>query len=110
MNQREAPIYTDSFQLCGWLLEHFDADPGVLARELVSTALALHKHLVLALWLPEPAPELDLADEALILLRALLRLAEASRKLSQDQLLYALERADAIGRQLGGWLRREGGR
>ncbi len=105
MRRGAAPLYSASFDLCAWLLHHFDADPGVLTRRLLDAALALHGHLVLALRLPEPLPEIDLADEQLALLRALLRLAQASGKLDEDQLLFALGQADDIGRQMGGWLR-----
>ena len=49
-------------------------------------------------------------DEHLIRLRVMLRLAQACGHLQHAQMLHALERADAIGRQLGGWMKaREAG-
>ena len=38
-------------------------------------------------------------------LRVQLRLAGALGRLSERQLLFALESADGIGRQIGGWRR-----
>lgn len=38
-------------------------------------------------------------------LRIQLRLAAARGYMSEEQLLYAIELMDTIGRQLGGWIR-----
>jgi hypothetical protein len=50
----------------------------------------------------------ELADELLIRLRALLRLAVECRRLTPEQYGHVLERVDSIGRQLGGWRRKLG--
>ena len=36
-----APLFTDAFALCEWLLQHLDQEPGVLARSLCKDALRL---------------------------------------------------------------------
>jgi hypothetical protein len=105
VSRRPAPLYTDGFALCEWVLRHFGDAQDVLGRELAETALALLKAIVLALKSPQPEDHIEAADEHLIVLRTCLRLAHARGQLDEDQLLYALERADDIGRQIGGWLR-----
>jgi hypothetical protein len=105
VSPRPAPLYTDSFALCDWVLQHFGDGEDVLSRDLGETALRLLKAVVLALKMPRPEEYIEAADQHLILLRTCLRLAHARGRLDEDQLLYALERADGIGRQIGGWLR-----
>lgn len=103
-----APLYVDSFALCEWLLGHFGDDKRVLPRALCQCALRLFEAITLALKGRRREEHVEIADEQLIRLRAQLRLAQAMSYLTQAQMLYALERADAIGRQLGGWLRKFG--
>ena len=105
MNRAAAPLYTDTFRLCEWLLERFEADPGLLPGRILETGLDLHRGVCIALKSPVPEDLVEVADEDLIALRTYLRLAQSRGLLSEDQLLHALECADGIGRQLGGWLR-----
>ena len=100
-----APLYVDAFTLCEWLLGHFGDDSRVLPQALCRCALTLFEAVTLALKGRRREAHVEIADEHLIRLRAQLRLAQAMRYLSEGQMLHALERADAIGRQLGGWLR-----
>ncbi len=104
-DQGPAPLYVDAFALCEWLLGHFGDDPRILPRTLCSSALALLEAVTLALKRRRRAEQLEVADERLIALRTQLRLAAAVGSLNESQLVHALERADAIGRQIGGWLR-----
>ncbi len=102
---KQAPLFADTFSLCEWLLRHLDRETSVLARALCDDALRILEAVVLALkgWSrPERIAE---ADECLIVLRVHLRLAGATGLLAEPQLLFALECADRIGRQLGGWQR-----
>jgi hypothetical protein len=48
---------------------------------------------------------LEEADERLLALRMQLRLTGAIGLLDEQQVLFALDCADRIGRQLGGWQR-----
>jgi hypothetical protein len=95
----------DTFALCEWLLGHFGDDPRVLASKLCRSALTLLEAVTLALKGRRRDEQLELADERLIALRTLLRLAAAAGYLTDAQVIYGLDRADAVGRQLGGWLR-----
>lgn len=103
-----APLYVDAFALCQWLLRHFGEDSRVLPCALCRTALELLDAITLALKNRRREVQMEIADESLIRLRIQLRLAGETGYLNQSQMLYALERADVIGRQLGGWLRRLG--
>ena len=53
----------------------------------------------------QPNLLLEEVDERLITLRLHLRLANTTGLLNEDQFLFALQAADRIGRQLGGWQR-----
>ena len=49
--------------------------------------------------------QLAAADECLLTLRVLLQLAHKRGLLTEEQLVHALDLADRVGRQLGGWRR-----
>jgi hypothetical protein len=102
---RRAPLFADTFALCEWLLGRLDGEPGVLAASVCRNALALLEAVALALKGQLREERLIEADERLVALRLQLRLAAATGRLSERQVLYALERADGIGRQVGGWRR-----
>ncbi len=102
---KAAPLYVDTSRLCAWLLERLGGCEDVLARRLCSTALDLLEHLTLALKNRGREERIDGADEDLIVLRVELRLAGNLDLLTERQVLFALELADGIGRQLGGWRR-----
>ena len=105
MNQPHAPLYVDTLALCEWLLGHFDNDSRTLPKDLCKCSLDLLEALTLALKGRRRDENLEIADERLIWLRTQLRLAHTMSYLNRQQLLYALEQTDLIGRQLGGWLR-----
>lgn len=100
-----APLYVDAFALCEWLLGRFGDDPRVLASSLCRGGLTLLDAVTLALKGRRRDEQVDLADEQLVTLRTQLRLAAATGYMTDAQMLQALERADSIGRQLGGWRR-----
>jgi hypothetical protein len=98
-----APLFVHSFDLAGWVLAHFAERGDALSRELCARTLALLDHITLALQGQDRAGRLDEADETLVGVRLRLRLAEQLGWLDERQLMHALELADAIGRQIGGW-------
>jgi hypothetical protein len=102
---RPAPILADTFSLCEWLLTGFRNQSEVLVSRIRRHSLALLECLTLALKNRSREDRLDEADELLILLRIELRLAAACELLDDRQLIYGLDLADRIGRQLGGWQR-----
>ena len=105
MKADPAPIFAAAFALSEWLLGRLGDDERVLAREICRESIALLEEVALALKGRDVGARLDQADERLITLRLKLRLAAATGQLTEAQLLFALESADGIGRQLGGWLR-----
>ena len=100
-----APIYADTTALCQYVLGRLGDDPRALPLALCRTAIDLHGAVVLALGGRQRPQRLESADELLVLLRAQLRLAASVGLFDDSQLVHALERADTVGRQLGGWRR-----
>jgi hypothetical protein len=100
-----APLFVDCLALAGWLVARFEAAPGPLGQRLTDTALELLETVTLALKDRAKEERVEQADELLIRLRALLRVAVEGGLLTTDQYQHVVERVDAIGRQLGGWLR-----
>jgi len=108
MSRSPAPLYVDAFAFCEWLFRHFGDDPRSLPKALCEHALELLRAVTLALKARRREEQVEIADEQLIQLRILLRLAGALGLLDHSQEIHALERADTIGRQLGGWIRAMG--
>lgn len=108
-----APLYSDSYALCEWLIGRLGrtgarrgaagTPADVLPRLVCQNALDLLGHVVLALKGIDRDLHIDDADAALVQLRVQLRLAGSTDYLTQEQLLHALTITDRIGRQLGGW-------
>jgi len=103
-----APLLVDTAALCAWLLARLGDDTRELPRIICRRAWTLHESIVLALKNRRREHHVENADEALIALRAAVRMAREADYLTRDQLVHAMEHADKIGRQLGGWLRRLG--
>lgn len=106
MKDNHAPVFVDTFRLCNWLLGRLEKHPAPLPRALCSNALRLLEYVALAIKHRDLDTRLEQADERLIVLRLQIRLAEERSYLSQDQTLFALDCADQIGRQIGGWMRK----
>lgn len=100
-----APLYVDAFDLSRWLVERFGEKQEVLPQRICTSSLDLLEAVTLALKGRRRDESSERADECLICLRTLLRLAGSCGLLRDEQMLFALERADRIGRQLGGWMR-----
>lgn len=101
-----APLFTHCYDLAAWILAHFDGRQRVLAQALCTHSLALLDAVALALRGVDREEQLATADEVLVELRLRLRLAHQTGLLDERQMLYALEQADQIGRQIGGWRKR----
>lgn len=100
-----APIRADVEALVLWILGHFDEASDALGRALTTEVLGLLRAIGIALRQPDRFEQLDTADDHLIALRDILRVAEARRRIDERQLVHGLELADQIGRQLGGWIK-----
>jgi hypothetical protein len=105
MTTGPAPLYVDTFELCRWLMERFRTSSEALPRHICQSGLGLLQAVTLALKGRRREEHMEMADERLIALRTQLRLAAACGYLEEAQMLFALERADRIGRQLGGWMK-----
>ena len=100
-----APLFVDALSIAKWLVEHFDRSAGALGPHVVAIALDLLQAVTLALKDRRREEQIELADEHLIRLRVLLRLAADCGNLTAEQYGHVLSHVDAIGRQLGGWRR-----
>jgi len=101
----QAPLFVDALALNQWLLERFATAAHPLEQRVLRLALDLLECLTLALKGRNRDLRIEQADELLIRLRVLLRLAADSGRLHADQYAYVLGRIDSIGRQLGAWRR-----
>ncbi len=108
MSWRDAPLYVEAFDLSRWVAERAATWPHrPLARLATASACELVSAVSLALTFPARRPRhLETADENIVRLRALLRLAAALGCLSAGGLRYATGRLAAIGRMVGGWRKR----
>lgn len=101
----QAPLFVDSLALCQWLCAHQEALGAPLGPPILTLALELYQTLTLALKDRDRDARIEAADELLIRLRALLRLAVDCGRLNTDQYRHVLGQVDDIGRQLGAWRR-----
>lgn len=100
-----APVFVDAYALAEWLLGRLGEDGRVLPRAICTAALRLLEAITLALGGRDTEARVEEADERLIALRVQVRLAASTGLLTDAQSLHALEIADRVGRQIGGWLR-----
>ncbi len=106
---KEAPLFVDAYDLSLRLLTTIDAENlahPVLASRIAALTLDLLNQLTLALKGFETEAQAALADESLALLRVDLRLAMDLGLVERSLFFGVSEQLDAIGRQLGGWLKR----
>jgi len=99
----QAPLFVDSLALCQWLCERQEALGTALGPPILAAVLDLYQTLTLALKDRDRDARIEAADEMLIRLRALLRLAVECGRLSADQYGYVLGQVNDIGRQIGAW-------
>lgn len=111
MSWRDAPLYVQAHDLTRWVLERAgswkERGGEPLAGPVAEAVCELLGSLSLALTFPETrADHLQKADEALVRLRVLLRVARDLTLISPGGLRYAEGQLLAIGRMLGGWRKR----
>lgn len=100
-----APIYRDTLVLCAGLLEETERGEHqvLLRRRIANGALRLLDHLSLALAGFDRRERLAAADAELQTLRSQLLLGWELEVIGEPALLAFAERAEAVGRQIGGW-------
>lgn len=110
MNDHHAPLYVEAHDLARWLLERLEGwhteRGSTLLRPLSDTTCDLVTSVSLALTFPQGRRDYLLrADESVVRLRMLLRLACDLALLSPGGLRHAQGQLRTIGRMLGGWQR-----
>ncbi len=108
---KEAPLFTDAYDLHSWLLDRFDQleTQREVACAVIDHSRNLLNAISLALARFDTGERLVDADEQATLLRVHLRLAAEKELLDDRQLLHANERLRDIGRQIGGWRKKLAG-
>ncbi len=103
-----SPLYRDSLALCGVLLHELAGGESyaALRRHLEEGALRLVDQVSLALAGMDRRERVEGADAELQALRAHLHLALELGMVDEEGFLALAEQADAVGRQLGGWLKK----
>ncbi|MCK6529907.1 four helix bundle protein [Myxococcota bacterium] len=102
---KEAPLFAHAYDLAAWVSKNLPA-AGPLEARVHAGTLDLLDAVVLALKGLDRSGNLDRADAAAVLLRVHLRLLHEVDGLDEHRLLFLTGQIDAIGRQIGGWLRR----
>jgi hypothetical protein len=104
---RRAPLYVEAHELAVWLGRHFDGERArTLDVELARTGDELLFQVARALAFPGAREQALLAaDEAVLRLRVLARVACERARLAPRELRFAAARLERIGRMLGGWRR-----
>jgi hypothetical protein len=111
MSWRDAPLYVEAHDLARWVIERTNAWPmdrdRHLGTPLVSAACDLVIEVSLSLTFPASRRlHLEAADEAIVRVRSLLRLARSQNLISAGGLRHAAGRLQVIGRMVGGWRKR----
>ena len=112
MSRQDAPLYVRSHDLARSLLDAVvswpDAPRRVLGEPLATEVRTLLTAVALALAFPDDrAAHQRAADDALLRLRVLLRLATAMGLISEGAASAAHAELTDMGRMLGGWRKRE---
>ncbi len=108
---RDAPLYVDAYDLSLALLRLSSKLPSrafdLLGEDLADESKQLLYQVSLALSAPEQrVAAVEAADQSLLRLRLLLRLAEDLTWISASQVLVFQEKISGMGKMLGGWKKR----
>ncbi len=108
MSRRHAPLYVEAYDLAVWVLGRVEAWPvdrgRTLRRPLSDAVCGLVTAVSVALTFPDRRlGALRRADEIVVEVRMLLRLAEELALISPGGRRHALGRLREIGKMLGGW-------
>ena len=105
----DTPLFVKTHDFLLWLIKHTQRFPKNLRHtftQRLETALLDFQEATLmgnAARGPQRTRWLDVADGKLLCLRALLRVAYDLQLLAGNQVKYAVERVDELGRLLGAW-------
>ncbi len=109
MEYLSSPVYRDTFALFGVILEEFDVEKGYpfFRKALMEKAAYLLEVIVKTFDIADRTDFLIEADETLKILRSYLSMSYELQIISEDDYLAFAEQTDSIGRQIGGWLKKE---
>jgi hypothetical protein len=109
-----SPIFVKTYAFLKWLLPHTVGFPKaqrfLMAKRIEDAALTFHERIVRAGCGGGSAGDLKETDIEMTKLRVYLRLAMEMQLLSFGQYEHAARMVDEIGRLLGGWVKRSGGK
>jgi hypothetical protein len=109
LSWRDAPLYVEAHDLARWIFERSNSWPAgnSFIPAICNASIDLVTSISLALTFVEGRVSyLRQADEAIVRLRSLLRLAKDLALLSSAANRFAAGRLQVIGRMVGGWLKR----
>jgi four helix bundle protein len=110
--ENQSPIFTKSYDLTVWLLNHTEKFPKIerfrLAKRIEDAVLSFYELLIKAVRRPYTRQALLDADIELDKLRLHVRLAHHRALLSDDQYRYVSSSLLEVGRLLGGWIKSSG--
>jgi hypothetical protein len=104
VHARQATVYADVLRATRWVVENIDAASPIGGR-IHARALSLLEDVACAQTFASGEAHLREADEALVRLRALLRVGLDTGVVGEPGFLHLSRELDGVGRQLGGWLR-----
>ena len=109
-----SPIFVRTYDLLLWLvprtLQFPRSQRGTMVRRLQDQAFGLHEVLVDAARSDDPLPDLRRADAHLANLRTYTRLSHEMHLFSDGQYEHAARLLAEIGRILGSWMSKTGGK
>ena len=108
MNAHRAPLYVETHDLARWVAERAGDWKGAHAHQLGARIVGAASDLAVAAARALTCPatrrrDLQNADEAIVRLRTLLRLARDLGLLTRGGTRFAQGRLREIGRMVGGW-------
>lgn len=111
MSWRDAPLYVEAHDLARWIVQRATGwssrDDQHLAPLVVGSVCEILTSVSLAFTFPATrARHLETADQGIVRLRVLLRLARDVELLSAGGLRFASGRLRVMGRMIGGWRKR----
>lgn len=109
MTQPQSPIFSKTYDLILWLLNHTEKFPKNerfrMARRIEDTAFQFYELLIQAVRSRRKQALLLQADLELDKLRLYIRLSQARGLTKENQYEYAAHSLVEIGRLLGGWIK-----
>jgi len=109
MVERQSPIFSKTYDLLLWLLNHTEHFPKSerfrMGKRMEDSAFTFYEKLIEASRRQSKHEILANADLELIKLRLYLRISHTRKLTTTDQYEYASKALGEIGKLLGGWIK-----